>query len=378
MKKVLFTLLALGASCTALAQSSVTIYGVADAGLVVDKDAAGDRLTRVASGVASGSRIGFKGKEDLGNGLSALFVLESGFNIDTGTSGQGGLLFGRQAYVGLSGKGGTVTLGRQYSPYYLALRDVADPFVIGLAGTASNVMATNYRVDNMAQYATPTWNKLSAELAYGFGEVADDNAKNRSLGGAVHYIDGPLNLTVTHHRKENALATADTRNSLLAMRYDFGVAQGHLGYADNRALDNSKSNDVLLGVTRAVRRDQGGGVVYPPQRQEQPEPRRPAMGHRRLLRPVQAQRPVHRLRPYQQQERRALHRWQRHRQRHRQHRLQPGHASSVLMTPVNPARRALRPAMLTARALQSTAALRPQITPLATILSDVEKLCDLE
>ena len=249
MKKVLFTLFALGASCTALAQSSVTIYGVADAGLVVDKNAAGDRLTRVASGVASGSRLGFKGKEDLGGGLSALFVLESGFNIDTGTSGQGGLLFGRQAYVGLSGKGGTVTLGRQYSPYYLALRDVADPFVIGLAGTASNIMATNIRVDNMAQYTTPTWNKLSADLAYGFGEVADDNKKNRSVGGAVHYIDGPLNLTLTHHRKENALATAETRNSLLAMRYDFGVAQGNLGYADNRALDNSKSNDLLLGVS---------------------------------------------------------------------------------------------------------------------------------
>ena len=250
MKKVLFTLLALGASCTAMAQSSVTIYGVADAGLVVDKDATGNRLTRVASGVASGSRIGFKGKEDLGNGLSALFVLESGFNIDTGTSGQGGLLFGRQAYVGLSGTGGTVTLGRQYSPYYLALRDVADPFVIGLAGTASNIMATgNIRVDNMAQYSTPTWNKLSADVAYGFGEVADDNAKNRSLGGAVHYIDGPLNLTVTHHRKENVAGTDQTRNSLLAMRYDFGVAQANLGYADNRALASVKSNDVLLGVS---------------------------------------------------------------------------------------------------------------------------------
>ena len=249
MKKVLFTLLALGASCTALAQSSVTIYGVADAGLVVDKDAAGDRLTRVASGVASGSRIGFKGKEDLGNGLSALFVLESGFNIDTGTSGQGGLLFGRQAYVGLSGTGGTVTLGRQYSPYYLALRDVADPFVIGLAGTASNIMVTNIRVDNMAQYSTPTWNKLSADVAYGFGEVADDNKKNRSLGGAVHYIDGPLNLTLTHHRKENVAGTDQTRNSLLAMRYDFGVAQANLGYADNRALAGVKSNDVLLGVS---------------------------------------------------------------------------------------------------------------------------------
>ena len=249
MKKVLFTLLALGASCTAMAQSSVTIYGVADAGLVVDKDATGNRLTRVASGVASGSRIGFKGKEDLGNGLSALFVLESGFNIDTGTSGQGGLLFGRQAYVGLSGTGGTVTLGRQYSPYYLALRDVADPFVIGLAGTASNIMVTNIRVDNMAQYSTPTWNKLSADVAYGFGEVADDNKKNRSLGGAVHYIDGPLNLTLTHHRKENVAGTDQTRNSLLAMRYDFGVAQANLGYADNRALAGVKSNDVLLGVS---------------------------------------------------------------------------------------------------------------------------------
>ena len=178
MKKVLFTLLALGAaSGGALAQSSVTMYGVADAGLVFDKDAAGDRLNRVASGVASGSRIGFKGKEDLGGGLAATFVLESGFNIDTGTSGQGGRLFGRQAYVGLTGSAGAVTLGRQYSPYYLALRDVADPFVIGLAGTASNIMATNYRVDNMVQYTTPTWSKLSADLAYGFGEVAGDNAK---------------------------------------------------------------------------------------------------------------------------------------------------------------------------------------------------------
>ena len=248
MKKVLFTLMALGASCTALAQSSVTIYGVADAGLVVDKDATGNRLTRVASGVASGSRIGFKGKEDLGNGLSALFVLESGFNIDTGTSGQGGLLFGRQAYVGLSGTGGTVTLGRQYSPYYLALRDVADPFVIGLAGTASNIRATNLRVDNMAQYSTPTWNKLSADVAYGFGEVADDNAKNRSMGAAVHYIDGPLNVTLTHHRMED-LQAKQTRNTLLATRYDFGVLQGNFGYADNRAIDESKSNDILVGFS---------------------------------------------------------------------------------------------------------------------------------
>ena len=249
MKKVLFTLLTLGAASTgAMAQSSVTMYGVADAGLVFDKDAAGDRLSRVASGVASGSRIGFKGKEDLGGGLAAIFVLESGFNIDTGTSGQGNRLFGRQSYVGLTGNAGAVTLGRQYTPYYLALRDVADPFVIGLAGTASNIMATNYRVDNMVQYSTPTWSKLSADLAYGFGEVAGDNAKNRSMGGAVHYIDGPLNVTLTHHRMED-LQAKQMRNTLLATRYDFGVVQGNFGYADNRAFNDSKSNDILVGFS---------------------------------------------------------------------------------------------------------------------------------
>lgn len=248
-KALLMTLLALGACNGALAQSNVTIYGVADAGLVADKDATGARLNRIASGVASGSRIGFKGRDDLGGGLAASFVLENGYNIDTGTTGQGGLLFGRQAYVGLSGSAGAVTAGHQYSPYYLALRDVADPFAIGLAGTASNLMATNMRVDNMLQYTTPSYHKLSADLAYGFGEVAGDNAKNRSIGGAVHYIDGPLNLTLAHHRKDNALATQQTRNTLLAARYDFKMLQANFGYADNRALDNSKSNDLLLGLS---------------------------------------------------------------------------------------------------------------------------------
>ncbi|MBB5608139.1 MULTISPECIES: porin [unclassified Janthinobacterium] len=252
-KALLITLLGLGACNGALAQSNVTIYGVADAGLVLDKDAAGERLNRIASGVASGSRIGFKGREDLGGGLAASFVLENGYNIDTGTTGQGGLLFGRQAYVGLSGSAGAVTAGRQYSPYYLALRDVADPFAIGLAGTASNLMVSNLRVDNMLQYSTPTYHKLSADLAYGFGEAADSNVKNRSIGGAVHYIDGPLNLTLAHHRKDNVvaniLATQQTRNTLLAARYDFKVLQVNFGYADNRALDQSKSNDLLLGFS---------------------------------------------------------------------------------------------------------------------------------
>ena len=137
-------------------------------------------VNNLSGGIASGSRLGFKGKEDLGGGLSANFVIENGFNPDTGVAGQSGLLFGRQAYVGLYGNVGGVTLVRQYSPYYKVLRDVADPFAAGLAGKAGNLMATNTRVNNMMEYVTPKLGGFSADAAYGFGEVAGDSAKSRN------------------------------------------------------------------------------------------------------------------------------------------------------------------------------------------------------
>ena len=117
MKYTTATLLAL-ACCSAQAQSNVTVYGVVDAGLVFERGAPTGNTSNVSSGVASGSRLGFKGTEDLGNGLSAGFVVESGFGIDTGASGQGGLTFGRQTFVSLSSNTlGTISAGRQYSPY---------------------------------------------------------------------------------------------------------------------------------------------------------------------------------------------------------------------------------------------------------------------
>src|SRR5512133_3114599 len=154
------------------AETSVSIYGIVDAGLVRESGGAEGNVTALGGGVASGSRLGFRGKEDLGSGLSANFLLENGFNSDNGTLGQGGLLFGRQMYVGLSGDFGAVRMGRQYSPYYLALRDVADPFAAGLAGRAGNIMVTNTRVNNMINYLTPQFAGFVADLAYGLGEVA--------------------------------------------------------------------------------------------------------------------------------------------------------------------------------------------------------------
>jgi hypothetical protein len=117
-KRLALTTLALAAAGTASAQSSVTLYGIADAYVqYLDGE---DGLTRLQSGGINGSRLGVRGSEDLGGGLKAIFTLETGINIDDGTTGQGGVFWGRQAFVGLGSDFGTLTAGRQYgSVYYL-------------------------------------------------------------------------------------------------------------------------------------------------------------------------------------------------------------------------------------------------------------------
>jgi len=230
------------------AQSSITLYGVADAGLVLERGGSAGRVTAVSSGVASGNRIGVRGKEDLGGGLSALFNLENGYGIDTGAAGQGGLLFGRQAYVGLTGAGGTLTLGRQYSPWYKVMRDVADPFGIGLAGNALNVMAGNTRVDNMVEYQSPRVAGWAADVAYGAGETAGGAARNRTLGGGVSYARGALQAHLVHHRRDNATASDHAAYTMAVVKYDFGALCASLAHARNQGLAGADSHDTLLGM----------------------------------------------------------------------------------------------------------------------------------
>jgi predicted porin len=250
MKRFLILTAAAGlVSGNALAQSNVTIYGIVDAGLVRESGGAAGSVTNLGGGVASGSRIGFKGKEDLGGGLSANFLIENGFTANNGAASQGGLLFGRQVYVGLSGNFGALTLGRQYSPYYKVLRDVADPFAAGLAGRAGNIMATNTRINNMVEYITPTFAGFSADLSWAPGGVADDAAKNRNIGVAIGYANGPVVVKLAHHQANNAAGTDRTKNTLLAGSWDFSVAVANLGYAVNKGTGTADSKDLIAGVS---------------------------------------------------------------------------------------------------------------------------------
>jgi len=135
--------------------SSVTLYGLLDTGVeyISNVGASGARLVRMPTLTGSQpSRWGLRGQENLGGGLRAIFVLESGLGVDTGTLQQGGRIFGRQAFVGLSDSWGTLTIGRQYTMLFWSLLDgeLMGPHVYGLGSLDSYV--PNARIDNSVVY----------------------------------------------------------------------------------------------------------------------------------------------------------------------------------------------------------------------------------
>lgn len=257
MKKSLLALAVLGAFAgAASAQTNVTIYGVADVGISRFDNGATNN-TRLDSGIQSGSRIGFKGSEDLGGGLSAIFALENGFAIDDGTLGQGGRLFGRTAFVGLTSGFGALKFGRQNNPIKLAVENV-DPFALGLAGNAAGVFNTyGDRADNTINYTTPNFGGFSGQFAYSFGEIAGSASVGRQLGLSVGYAAGPFSVVFAHHDQNLVTAGADAGNantSMLGGTYNFGIAKLHAAYAVNdretaAGVATADHNDILLGVS---------------------------------------------------------------------------------------------------------------------------------
>jgi len=201
MKKTSVALLALGAFAGAAhAQSSVTLYGIVDTGLLFNNNVKG--LHEYALSQGTSSRWGLKGTEDLGGGLSAVFDLENGFTTGTGALSQGGLEFGRKAFVGLSSKQwGTLTAGRQYS----VSNDLTASYASGADWAASGLgygtraadvdnVDTSNRIQNSIKYESPNYNGLQAGVLYSLGGVAGAFSQNSIWDAALSYSNGPISL----------------------------------------------------------------------------------------------------------------------------------------------------------------------------------------
>jgi len=262
MKKSLLALAVLGAFAGAAnAQTNVTIYGLVDAGLTREAGGAAGSVWKLATGVQSGNRLGFKGTEDLGGGLKANFQLENGFDLDTGAIRQGGALFGRQAWVGLSGNFGAVNLGRQYNPLFIAL-DSIDPFGTGLPGATTNLMNPSaVRTNNAITYSAPSISGFSANALYGLGEVAGSNDRARTYGLSLGYANGPISAVLAYDNANNGTVTTPVTNTtkltLVGGTFNFGMATAHLGFETEKNDAGMKNRDWMVGVSAPV----GAGTV---------------------------------------------------------------------------------------------------------------------
>ena len=207
------------------AQTNVQIYGVMDAAIAIeDTDAPGtDRRTVVNSGNQSSSRLGFRGTEDLGNGLKALFNIESGVSLDTGAADS--TMWGRRAVVGLQGEFGTLTLGREYSPI-AAVGAATDILGQGMFGSNLSAFGTNRmtrRLSNSVNYKSNALSGFTVNAAYSTGENNVDSAPSGDLlGASLEYKNGGLYLGGGYHQTER-LNSGDDKEMAFGAGFTFGA-----------------------------------------------------------------------------------------------------------------------------------------------------------
>jgi len=255
MKRSVLALAATGVAFagTASAQSSVTLYGLVDAGVeYVSHAGPGGTVVQLTSGGRNTSRWGLRGSEDLGGGLKALFNLESGIDIDTGRFNSDDTLFDRRATVGLGGKWGSVVFGRTFTTTYDFLLPF-DPMGYAPAYSwATSATATGGRKDGLFSRASNAIRydgsfgpvKLGATVAP--GEVAGDFRSASKYNAGIGYAAGKFAAVATWDR-QNGAGAADTTDYIQGIHagasYDFGAVKLYAGYRNyHRAFNNGAAS----------------------------------------------------------------------------------------------------------------------------------------
>ena len=250
MKKSLIALAVLATSGAAMAQSSVTLYGIADiwAGNIKASEVAANPsgVTKVDSGGVSTSRWGLKGAEDLGGGLKAIFTLEQGFKADDGTATAG---FNRQAFVGVEGGFGTLVLGKPWT----AMDDVMGASNSGFdsALSATNGVWISNQIyagnpGNTIKYTTPNFGGFSAGFSHSLDE--SNTAKTDVTDFSLSYGAGPVGANFAYQVQRDALGTTDDlKITTLNGSYDLGMAKLLASYAQTK-IAAAKANEYQLGV----------------------------------------------------------------------------------------------------------------------------------
>ena len=281
MKKSLIALAVLAASGAAMAQSSVTLFGIVDTGVGYVKNSGSKNIYDMQGQNKSGmtnsgnatSRLGFRGVEDLGGGLKAGFWLEGEIFPDNGAKT---LDFQRRSTISLAGAFGEVRLGRDLTPGYVKASSYDMFGQVGMGqflGWSPNLTGTlgdtnGVRGSNMLSYYTPNMGGFHAAVAYGFGEDHATNKTDRYVGGYAAYDNGPLSATLSVDKKNGLLSAGpsnynvDRSQVAAGASYDFGMAKlsglvQQVKFKEVGTPSTDKYNNWMLGVSAPV----GPGTV---------------------------------------------------------------------------------------------------------------------
>ncbi|KVM55958.1 porin [Burkholderia ubonensis] len=283
MKKTLIVAALSGVFATAAhAQSSVTLYGLIDAGITYTNNQGGHSAWQQSTGSVNGSRWGLRGAEDLGGGLKAIFTLENGFGINNGTLKQNGREFGRQAFVGLSHSVyGSVTLGRQYD----SVVDYLGP--LSLTGTQyggtqfahpfdNDNLNNSFRINNAVKYQSADYNGLKFGALYGFSN-SSNFANNRAYSVGASYSFMGFNVAAAYMQLNNnvnglaqavgdpgavagdwTFAASRQRTWGAGLNYSFGPVTAGFVFTQTRLTDSVAISAGQSGVTGGITGLSGG------------------------------------------------------------------------------------------------------------------------
>lgn len=246
-----------GTAAAVQAQSSVQVYGLIDLAVGSYETSGADRTTGVESGGMTTSYLGFKGSEDLGGGLSAVFALDTFLRADTGDAGRfnGDLFWARNANIGLSGGFGTVKLGRSATPLFvstLLFNPFGDSFgfspAIRTFYSPTTKVAGDTGWSNAIVYSTPNFSGLSATVSY----VLKEALQGGNIGANVMYFGGPLAASLAIQQVKVPFASGKETTWQLGGSYNFGVAKAFVQYGQVKetgtGIATANTKDKILQV----------------------------------------------------------------------------------------------------------------------------------
>lgn len=193
------------APAASYAQSTVTLYGIIDAGITYVSNTGGAHVVEFDDGISYGNRWGIKGTEDLGGGLSAVFTLENGFRLGNGKLGFGGTEFGRQAYVGLKNPWGTLSFGNQLD----MTNEMVYLYNVSAWGSGYAIHQGDFdrfngdRLPNSVKFLSNDFSGFKFGAMYSFGGVAGNFHQNSAYSVGAHYAHGSFTMGAAYTQLNN-------------------------------------------------------------------------------------------------------------------------------------------------------------------------------